>query len=357
VFVALGAPWMPGTACLERRLAQLGLFSRPPDDLFDWDTRVGVSLFQQSAGLANTSMPDQSTLGRLGIWAGPPAPTCTVNVGLGAPWMPGTACLERRLAQLGLFNKSPDDLFDWDTSVGLSLFQQSAGLPNTARPDKTTLTRLGVWVEPGAAPCTVQRAVTPSQPAGTRCLEARLAQFGLFSKTPDDVYDWDTAVAVSLYQQSVGLPNTGVADSTTAGRLRILINPLPDNSGSGRRIVYSRAQQRLWAVEADGTVVKTHRVSGRTYEPLAGTYYVYSRSEYTYSANDPSVRWRYMVRFTYGFQGGRIGFHEIPNRNGVPLQSSEQLGLPLSGGCVRQTTADALWIWNWAPVGTKVVVL
>ena len=98
-------------------------------------------------------------------------------------------------------------------------------------------------------------------------------------------------------------------------------------------------------------------MSGRLHEPYAGTYYVYSRSQYTYSASDPSVRWRYMVRFAYGPDGGRIGFHEIPNRNGVPLQSAEQLGLPLSHGCVRQSTADALWIWNWAPIGTKVVVL
>jgi lipoprotein-anchoring transpeptidase ErfK/SrfK len=63
------------------------------------------------------------------------------------------------------------------------------------------------------------------------------------------------------------------------------------------------------------------------------------------------------VRFAYGPGGGRIGFHEIPNRNGVPLQSAEQLGLPLSGGCVRQSTSDALWVWNWAYIGTKVVVL
>lgn len=359
VRVGLGAPWMPGNACLEHRLAQLGLFGRTPDDMFDWDTMVGVSLFQQSAGLSNTASPDQNTLSRLGIWAGPPAATCSVNVGLGASWMPGTTCLERRLAQLGLFSKTPNDIFDWDTAVGVSLYQQSAGLTNSASPDKATLTRLGIWSEPGAAPCTVTNAVTPQNQAGTRCLELRLAQLGLFSRSPDDTYDWDTAVGVSLYQQSAGLPNSSVADVNTVVALRILPNPnpLPENSGTGRRIVYSRAQQRLWAVDEAGNVVKTHRVSGRTYEPTAGTYHVYSRSEYTYSANDPSVRWRYMVRFTYGFQGGRIGFHEIPNRNGVPLQTSEQLGLPLSGGCVRQNTADALWIWNWAPIGTKVVVL
>jgi len=121
--------------------------------------------------------------------------------------------------------------------------------------------------------------------------------------------------------------------------------------------VYSRAAQRVWAVEADGTVVKTHRVSGRLHEPYAGTYRVYSRSMYTYSTENPNVKWRYMVRFAYGPGGGRIGFHEIPNKNGVPMQSEAQLGQPLSGGCVRQSTADAQWMWNWAGIGTTVVVL
>lgn len=137
----------------------------------------------------------------------------------------------------------------------------------------------------------------------------------------------------------------------------VVMPPVPANSGTGRRVVYDRAQQRVWAIEADGTVVKTHRVSGRTREPYAGTYSVYSRSMYTYSANNPAVKWRYMVRFAYGPDGGRIGFHEIPNKNGVPLQTEAQLGQPLSGGCVRQSTADALWMWNWAGIGTKVVVL
>jgi lipoprotein-anchoring transpeptidase ErfK/SrfK len=132
---------------------------------------------------------------------------------------------------------------------------------------------------------------------------------------------------------------------------------LPANSGSGRRIVYHRGQQRIWAVEGDGTVVKTHRVSGRTREPYAGTYHVYSRSMYTYSTENPLIKWRYMVRFAHGPGGGRIGFHEIPTKFGVPLQSEAQLGQPLSGGCVRQSTGDAQWMWNWAGIGTTVVVL
>ena len=135
---------------------------------------------------------------------------------------------------------------------------------------------------------------------------------------------------------------------------------LPGNSGSGRRVVYSKPRQRVWTVEEDGTVSKTHLVSGRLTwnQPLPGTYKVFSRSMYTCNIKNPAICWRYMVRFAIGGdEGDNIGFHEIPKKNGVPVQSVSQLGTPLSGGCVRQSTPDAIYMWNWAPVGTKVVVL
>jgi lipoprotein-anchoring transpeptidase ErfK/SrfK len=136
---------------------------------------------------------------------------------------------------------------------------------------------------------------------------------------------------------------------------------LPASSGTGRRIVYSNSQMRIWAVEEDGTVVKTHRVSGKRYIPSPGTYYVYSRSLHTYSEANPNIRWMYMVRFAYTPNGGRVGFHEIPTKCTAAgcylMQTEDQLGEPLSGGCVRQSTPDAIWVWNWAPIGTKVVVL
>lgn len=136
---------------------------------------------------------------------------------------------------------------------------------------------------------------------------------------------------------------------------------LPDSSGSGRRVVYSLSAMRVWAVEEDGRVVKTHRVSGLAGVPNPGTYSVWSRSLYTFSANNPNVRWMYMVRFAWGASGGNIGFHEIPtecNGNGChKMQTEEQLGQSLSGGCVRQATPDAIWMWEWAQLGTTVVVL
>lgn len=347
-----------GARCVESRLQQLGYISSV-DEFFDWNSAYTLGLYQRSAGLSATSVADPSTLSSLGIWGNPGAPTCSVSVQVRMNSTAGAACVETRMRQMGLIGSTPDDVFDWNSAYVLGLYQYNIGLPATSVGNDWTLWYLGVWQHPAAPTCRVSAAVPPGATVGARCVETRLAQLGLFGGTPDDYFDWDSYFSVQHAQRSFGLAVTGTADPATLAALQIW-NPefgLPANSGSGRRIVYSRAQQRIWLVEANGTVYNTHRVSGRTYEPSAGTYHVYSRSEYTYSASDPSVRWRYMVRFTYGFQGGRIGFHEIPNRNGRPLQTKEQLGLPLSGGCVRQSTDDAIIVWNWAPIGTTVVVL
>jgi hypothetical protein len=132
---------------------------------------------------------------------------------------------------------------------------------------------------------------------------------------------------------------------------------IPGGSGSGRRIVYSKSVMRVWIIEEDGTLFHTHRVSGLDSQPNPGAYTVWSRSERTCSRSSPDICMRYMVRFAFGRRGDNIGFHEIPRRNGVPMQDLSQLGLALSGGCIRQATGDAVIVWNWAQLGTVVVVL
>ncbi len=149
------------------------------------------------------------------------------------------------------------------------------------------------------------------------------------------------------------------ATTTTTTTIPPPTDELPTNSGEGRRAVYSKSRQRTWTVEADGTVSRTYLVSGRLTwnQPSPGTYHVFSRSSFTCNIKNPSICWRMMVRFTVGPDGDNIGFHEIPQVNGKPIQSEAQLGQPLSGGCVRQATPDAEHMWAWAPVGTTVVVL
>ena len=159
------------------------------------------------------------------------------------------------------------------------------------------------------------------------------------------------------YQATDTLPPPPTTTTTTT----LPPDALPLNSGTGRRVVYSKSAQRVWTVEASGAVSKTHLVSGRRTwnQPLPGEYSVFSRSAFTCNIKNPALCWRYMVRFTKGPDGDNIGFHEIPTNNdtGTRVQSDSQLGTPLSGGCIRQATPDALYIWNWAYIGSRVVVL
>lgn len=351
-----------GAHCVESRLRQLGFTAQTADNFFNATSVQALARFQLGRGLPQTGVGDQTTLTLLGTFRSAPAPTCTVSVPVRRFSVVGSQCVESRLRQLGFTGQIPDASFNETSVVALLEFQFSAGLSRTGVADSRTLTALGIWKAPPATICTVSVAVRANSTTGARCVETRLRQLGFTGQAPDDSFNPTSVQALRYFQHNAGLPADGIAGPATLTALGIWKPPpnpypVPANSGTGRRIVYSRAQQRIWVIDANGTLVKTHRVSGRTFEPLAGTFYVYSRSLYTYSANDPSIRWRYMIRFTYGFQGGRIGFHEIPNRYGRPLQTKEQLGLPLSGGCVRQSTADAQWLWNWAGIGTKVVVL
>jgi len=75
------------------------------------------------------------------------------------------------------------------------------------------------------------------------------------------------------------------------------------------------------------------------------------------SAHGGRLRLPYMTRFAHG-RSLAIGFHGIPLRgNGTPIQSDSELGQYRSAGCVRMNQQDVKVLWDFAPVGTSVVVL
>ncbi len=160
----------------------------------------------------------------------------------------------------------------------------------------------------------------------------------------------------SSIQETPTLPPPPSEEPTTTEVAAPPDTGVPYLSGSGRRVVYSKNQMRVWIVDGNNVTVRTYRVSGRFGQPNPGTYQVYSRSSYTCNIDHPNICMRFMVRFAHGPKGDNIGFHEIPKENGVPIESDAQLGQALSGGCVRQATADAIFMWDFAGIGTTVVV-
>ena len=171
------------------------------------------------------------------------------------------------------------------------------------------------------------------------------------------------AIALSLFsataigaQEVPPVPTVPVVEVPPPAAPAPDMRGLPINSGSGRRVVYSMEQQRVWWVEEDGAVVHTYLVSGRYKTPGEGTYSVFSKSRYTTSiGGGASMQW--MVRFAQGSDAA-IGFHSIPvNRSGQPLQSEDELGSYRSHGCVRQSNWNASLLYEWAQIGTQVVVV
>jgi hypothetical protein len=152
----------------------------------------------------------------------------------------------------------------------------------------------------------------------------------------------------------LGLALTGCLPGATprpSPALRDIV-ALPGNSGAGQRIVYRNGTQQVWVVDGANRVIDTYRVSGRLGVPRPGTYHVYQK-QLSGRDNTGTLALPYFIVFT-----GNIGFHAIPiDRYGRPVQSDAQLGQPLSHGCVRLRRDKAAFLWNWAGIGTTVVVV
>jgi lipoprotein-anchoring transpeptidase ErfK/SrfK len=146
--------------------------------------------------------------------------------------------------------------------------------------------------------------------------------------------------------------------TTPPAKARPSAELLPDDSGAGKRVVYDISAQQVWLVAADDSVVRTYPVSGSRYDQLdTGTYQVFSRSRHATSWHGTESM-EFMVRFHRGARAN-IGFHDIPvdTSTGVEVQTLAELGTPLSDGCIRQNVVDAAALWEFAPLGTSVVVL
>ena len=168
------------------------------------------------------------------------------------------------------------------------------------------------------------------------------------------------AVFVLSIMSSAGVASASagsIGETTTTTPVPVEAAPVPIKSGAGRRIVYANRQQRVWVINENNEVIRTFLVSGMLGQPGKGTFRVFSKSPTSFSPEFAGVTFRFMTRFAIGRNGGNIGFHEIPVCNKKPMQTVEELGAFKGSGCLRSSTQDALFIYQWATLGTKVVVV
>ncbi len=165
-------------------------------------------------------------------------------------------------------------------------------------------------------------------------------QVRAFAARPQGDGYWHAAYPAAIYGQAGYYPD------------------LPAGSGAntGKRVVYCVSCGRVWLVDNQEFVVRSYLVSGKQGTPAPGVNHVFERYRYTESDLDHLVKMEYYVGYIWS-KTTSLGFHTIPTKNGVPIQSMEELGSFKSHGCARQAVEDAIALWDFTPYGTTVVVV
>lgn len=147
-----------------------------------------------------------------------------------------------------------------------------------------------------------------------------------------------------------------LAKTSAAGANGPAFPRLPADSGTGRRIVFDQSEQRVWLVATDGEVLLSSLVTGSDRDNVRpGVYGVQSRTRYARAYNG-SGTFEFFVRFTTG-RRAPIGFHSVTvDKQGQLVHARADLGTPSTPGCVELWRTDAEVLWEFAPVGTPVVV-
>lgn len=57
-----------------------------------------------------------------------------------------------------------------------------------------------------------------------------------------------------------------------------------------------------------------------------------------------------------GFAGGKFGIHDLPVWPNGKKEGESHIGKPVSHGCIRVATSNAKTLYQWTPIGTKLII-
>ncbi|MEU5313073.1 hypothetical protein [Streptomyces sp. NPDC021562] len=168
------------------------------------------------------------------------------------------------------------------------------------------------------------------------------------------------AVGLLAYQASATVPPglggraaASAAPGATASRAhrdRRHPDALPNNSGTGERVVYSVDDDRVWLVNEQGRLERTFKVNPGTIDPVPGVYWVTSRSKAVTGTDGLPIE--HVVRFATTKDGSAIGFSAATGGG-----SAETPDPTVKTGGIRETRADGEAMWRFATIGVKVMVI
>jgi hypothetical protein len=178
--------------------------------------------------------------------------------------------------------------------------------------------------------------------AGVRAVQERLAQLHYLPKGAVDGIDgYRTRQAVTAFQAWEGLERDGIAGPLTKAALADARRPKPKGDGPSRRIEVYRDKGVTLLVKRDRARRVVHTSSGAPgYTTPPGRSEVFRKE-----VNSWSVPYQTWLPWASYFNAG-IAFHAYPD---VPPY-------PASHGCVRVPEPEAEHVYDFARIGTPVIV-
>ncbi|GHE13229.1 hypothetical protein [Streptomyces alanosinicus] len=165
------------------------------------------------------------------------------------------------------------------------------------------------------------------------------------------------AVGFLSYQASANVPaslsgraTASASPSATAGGPPPTqgSTALPGASGTGERVVYSLAGNRVWLVGADGQVERSYPVYPGSVDPPPGTYWVNSRSNAITGTDGTPIE--HVVRFTE-VDGLAVGFS-------AAVGTTRYAGAAdVRTGGIRESRTDGDAMWEFGTIGVRVIVV
>lgn len=148
--------------------------------------------------------------------------------------------------------------------------------------------------------------------------------------------------AVAVRSSASASPGASAAPTPSA-------TAVPDGSGTGRRVVYSLGEKRVWLIDASGAARRTFAVWPGTVSPDPGTYTIGTRREGTITGSD-GVQIEHVMYFALK-SGVNIAFSNAVDGSSPPPPSGT------ATGGVRMQKADGSALWTFGAAATTVVVV
>ncbi|AZQ72106.1 hypothetical protein EKH77_13580 [Streptomyces luteoverticillatus] len=126
-------------------------------------------------------------------------------------------------------------------------------------------------------------------------------------------------------------------------------NAVPEDSGTGLRVVYGLAQKRVWLVGSDGKATRTFEIAPSTVNPPPGSYAVTSRTPTITGSDGTPVE--HVVVFHRDAAGVVFGFSAAVDGSSPKPDPAKKTG------AIREQPADGRAMWEFAVNKTPVVVV